>query len=145
MGRPAKFKSEVSKQLLDIATKEKIGFGSTYKGLPLQKLQSLKKWSSWAKAEPPRPLQRKAVKFLKDVECCVSGELRFLLEISGKLSEALFSQFHDGYIPPLQKYWDISSHPKGLIEAYTLFKEGKIGGDSYGLLRLSPLCLCFKS
>ncbi|KFY02133.1 hypothetical protein V490_00608 [Pseudogymnoascus sp. VKM F-3557] len=114
-----------------IATEEKKGFGSIYKGLPLQKLQSLKKWSSWAKAEPPRQLQRKAVKFLKDVECCVSGELRFLLEISGKLSEALFSQFHDGYIPPLQKYWDISSHPKGLIEAYTLFKEGKIGGDSY--------------
>ncbi|KFY50534.1 hypothetical protein V495_00190 [Pseudogymnoascus sp. VKM F-4514 (FW-929)] len=131
MGRPAKFKSEVSKLLLDIATEEKKGFGSIYKGLPLQKLQSLKKWSSWAKAEPPRPLQRKAVKFLKDVECCVSGELRFLLEISGKLSEALFSQFHDGYIPPLQKYWDVSSHPKGLIEAYTLFKEGKIGGDSY--------------
>ncbi|KFY96733.1 hypothetical protein V500_02326 [Pseudogymnoascus sp. VKM F-4518 (FW-2643)] len=138
MGRPTKFKTEVSKQLIDIATEEKKGFGSTYKTLPLQKLQSLEKWLSWAEVEPPRQLQKKAVRFLKDVERCVSGELRFLLEISGKLSDALFSQFHDGYIPPLREYWVGSSRPEGLIVAYTLFKEGKLGGASYEQLGEAP-------
>ncbi len=110
-GSPCNFQKGSTRKAIDIATNESNTFGSTPKGLPLYKLQSLTKWSSWAEAEPPRQLQRKAVKFLKDVDCCVSGELGFLLEVSGKLSESntqhfpspqstrihLVSKFHDAH------------------------------------------------
>ncbi|KFY17815.1 hypothetical protein V492_00371 [Pseudogymnoascus sp. VKM F-4246] len=101
-------------------------------------MKSLEKWSGWAKNKPQRLQQENAVKFLKDVETCVSGEVRFLLEVSGKLVEALFSLFHDAYIAPLREYWAGTSYSEGLKEAFALFKAGKLRDASHEPLGGAP-------
>jgi hypothetical protein len=69
----------------------------------------------------------RGVDFMKEVERCISGELRLLLEMSGdELPEKLFSRFDEDDIPDLRAYWNETVHSDGLKETYALFKEGKL-------------------
>lgn len=122
MGRPRGSKKPIAEKLIAIATKEEEVFSTTYQGLPLQKLQSLEKWSTWAKSTTLKYPEKRALTFLNDLEHCVSGELRFLLEISGKLTQRLYKGFNDEHIPPLQRYWNENDHPKELYKAYDSLK-----------------------
>lgn len=135
MGRPRDSKKSIAEKLIAIATEEEVVFSTTYQGLPLQKLQSLEKWSTWAKSTNLKYAEQRAVTFLNDLECCVSGELRFLLEISGKLTQRLYAVFNAEHIPPLQKYWNGNDHPEELYKAYASLKGETSSEASCGLLR----------
>ncbi|KAL5344731.1 hypothetical protein ACLOAV_010423 [Pseudogymnoascus australis] len=73
MGRPRGSKKPIAEKLIAIATKEEEVFSTTYQGLPLQKLQSLEKWSTWAKSTTLKYPEKRALTFLNDLEHCVSG------------------------------------------------------------------------
>ncbi|KFZ01499.1 hypothetical protein V500_00735 [Pseudogymnoascus sp. VKM F-4518 (FW-2643)] len=132
MGRPRSSKKLIAEKLIAIATEEEKFFSTTYQGLPHQKLQSLEKWSTLAQSEHLNYAEKRAVSFLKDLEHCVSGELRFLLEISGKLTQRLYSEFDDKHIPPLGEYWSGSDHPGELYTAHALLRGEKSSKASCG-------------
>ena len=118
---------EMSAHLIAIAKNQERFFGPKYEELPKKKLTSLKKWSDWAKEDDLRYSVKRGVDFMKEVERCISGELRLLLEMSGdELPEKLFSRFDEDDIPDLRAYWNETVHPDGLKETYALFKEGKL-------------------
>ncbi|KFZ15572.1 hypothetical protein V501_02649 [Pseudogymnoascus sp. VKM F-4519 (FW-2642)] len=130
MGRPRSSEELIAEELIAIATEEEKFFSTTYQGLSHRKLQSLEKWSTLARSENLKYAEQRAVGFLKDLERCVSGELRFLLEISGKLTQRLYSKFDDIHIAPLGKYWGGRNHPGELYTAYALLKGEKSGKAS---------------
>lgn len=117
----------MSVHLVAIAKKQERFFGPKYEELPTKKLKSLKKWSDWAKEDGLRYEVKKGVDFMKEVERCISGELRLLLEMSDdELPERSFSRFNEDDIPDLRAFWNEEVHPLGLKETYTLFKEGRL-------------------
>jgi hypothetical protein len=117
----------MSANLIAIAKNQERFFGPKYEELPKKKLASLKKWSDWAKGDDLRYSVTRGVDFMKEVERCISGELRLLLEMSGEeLPERLFSKCDDNNIPDLRAYWNETVHSDGLKETYALFKEGKL-------------------
>ncbi|KAH6667148.1 hypothetical protein B0J14DRAFT_642568, partial [Halenospora varia] len=118
---------EMSAHLIAIAKNQERFFGPKYDELPKKKLTSLKKWSDWAKEDDLRYSVKRGVDFMEEIERCISGELRLLLEMSGdELPEKLFSRFDENDIPDLRAYWNETVHSDGLKETYALFKEGKL-------------------
>jgi hypothetical protein len=128
----------MSARLIAIAKNQERFFGPEYQELPKKKLVSLQKWLDRAKDKGRRYQVERAVDFMMEVERCISGELRFLLEMSGlELPEKLFSRLDSNDIPDLQAYWKEGNHPGGLKETYDRFKEGKLlDKTSSGSLRL---------
>ncbi|CAG8978000.1 hypothetical protein HYALB_00000669 [Hymenoscyphus albidus] len=117
----------MSTRLIGIAENQERFFGSKYVELPKKKFESLQKWSDWAEADDLRYAVKRGVDFMRDVERCISGELRLLLEMSGdELPEKLFSRLDIDDIPDLRAYWDRGDHPDGLKETHALFKAGKL-------------------
>jgi hypothetical protein len=111
--------------LIERLKKELDLFTEKHEVLPMRKLEKVQKWSGLREQDGLGRETKMAVSFLKDVENCISPELRFLCELNDP-PVRIIGKCNEDDVPVLRKWWREIICPQGLKETCDLREKGKL-------------------